>query len=398
MATVMDLITKERERLLQRAARIYGLSFTAVALICAILPGAVDWLALLISLPLFAILTLAQIQMGLRRTVLWPILALVSGGAIIAVLRFVGIGPSPEAGYAAISQLAAASLASTAIVLTSSAPRIVLLVIAFLGIGGGAIAVSDGLPHMVRVASVVVLGWLLPTAVAIWVSVGVPQVEKRIASIGRAHRAERQASELEAQRRQSARLLHDTVLATLTLLAHSGVGVKPDALRDQAGDDARLLRQLRLGSNPIPPPEGQPFVSTATSPIPVMDELVLGTTLESVQQRFSRMGLHVSWHGTGQVLLPSEVLDAFLLALAECLENVRRHSGVTEAHVTITEDETIVRALVTDSGVGFDINDIDDAKLGFSESVVARLRDVGGNARLFSAPGSGTTVVLEVPR
>ena len=125
---------------------------------------------------------------------------------------------------------------------------------------------------------------------------------------------------------------------------------------------------------------------------------VLGTTLESVQQRFSRMGLEVSWHGTGQVLLPGEVLDAFLLALAECLENVRRHSGVTEAHVTITEDESIVRALVTDSGVGFDINDIDDAKLGFTESVVARLRDVGGNARLFSAPGSGTTVVLEVPR
>jgi signal transduction histidine kinase len=283
-------------------------------------------------------------------------------------------------------------------VLTSSGPRIALLVGAFLLAGGSAVLVADGVPHMLRTAGLVMLGWLVPTAIAIWISVGVPQVEKRIASIGRAHRAERQASELEAQRRQSARLLHDTVLATLTLLAHSGVGVKPDALREQAADDARLLRQLRLGSTPTPPPEGQPFVATATSPIPVIEEPVLGTTLESVQQRFNRMGLQVHWHGTGQVLLPSDVLDAFLLALAECLENVRRHSGVTEAHVTITEDEKIVRALVTDSGVGFDINDVDDAKLGFSESVVARLRDVGGNARLFSAPGSGTTVVLEVPR
>jgi signal transduction histidine kinase len=110
------------------------------------------------------------------------------------------------------------------------------------------------------------------------------------------------------------------------------------------------------------------------------------------------MGLTVSWHGTGQVLLPSEVLDAFLLALAECLENVRRHSGVTEAHVTITDDETTVRAMVTDAGVGFELADIDEARLGFAESVVARLREVGGNARLFSAPGAGTTVVLEVPR
>jgi signal transduction histidine kinase len=285
-----------------------------------------------------------------------------------------------------------------AFVLTSSVPRIALLLGSFVVVAGASVFLTADLQHMLRTGGVVVVGWLLPTAIAIWISVGVPQVEKRIASIGRAHRAERQASELEAQRRQSARLLHDTVLATLTLLAHSGVGVKPDALRLQASDDARLLRQLRLGSNPATPPEGERYVSTTTSPVPVIDEIVLGTTLESVQQRFSRMGLKVSWHGTGQVLLPSEVLDAFLLALAECLENVRRHSGVTEAHVTITEDASIVGALVTDSGVGFDIGNIDDAKLGFTESVVARLRDVGGNARLFSAPGSGTTVVLEVPR
>ncbi|MBU1589435.1 MAG: histidine kinase, partial [Actinobacteria bacterium] len=194
-----------------------------------------------------------------------------------------------------------------------------------------------------------------------------------------------------AQRRQGARLLHDTVLATLTLLAHSGVGVAPEAMRQQAADDARLLRQLRLGATPAPESSGVYNLSTG-------DETVLGTTLESVKQRFGRMGLEVSWHGTGQVLLPSDVLDAFLLALAECLENVRRHSGVTEAHVTITEDETMVRAMVTDSGVGFTLDDVDSARLGFKESVVARLKEVGGKARLFSAPGSGTTVVLEVPR
>jgi signal transduction histidine kinase len=110
------------------------------------------------------------------------------------------------------------------------------------------------------------------------------------------------------------------------------------------------------------------------------------------------MGLTVSWHGTGQVLLPSDVLDAFLGSLAECLENVRRHAGVGEAHVTITDDDTTIRALVTDNGVGFDVSAIGAGRLGFKESVLARLREVGGNARVFSAPGSGTTVVLEVPR
>jgi signal transduction histidine kinase len=110
------------------------------------------------------------------------------------------------------------------------------------------------------------------------------------------------------------------------------------------------------------------------------------------------MGLSVRWHGTGQVLLPSDVLDAFLLALAECLENVRRHAGVDEVDVTITQTDDRLRAVVTDAGVGFDPDDVSNERLGFTESVVARLRDVGGDARVFSMPGSGTTVFLEVPR
>ncbi|HEU0206310.1 MAG TPA: ATP-binding protein [Pseudolysinimonas sp.] len=390
----MDLITKERDRLLQRTARVYGLSFTLVALLCFVLPGAVSGTALIISLPLFLVLGVAQFRIGISRSPVWLALVLVMGLAIVVVVCTIGPRPS-QAGFTAVVEVAAASLASVGLVLTSSGPRIAALIVAFVVVGSALLLLTSDLQAPLRTAGVYVLGWVLPTLVAIWISAGVPQVAKRIASIGRAHRAERQASELEAQRRQGARLLHDTVLATLTLLAHSGVGVTPEALRQQAGDDAKLLRQLRLGTSPTPNGDA---VGTATSPIQVIDEPVLGTTLESVKQRFGRMGLQVSWHGTGQVLLPSDYLDAFLLALAECLENVRRHSGVTEAHVTITEDSKMVRAMVTDAGVGFDISNIDDAKLGFTESVVARLRDVGGNARLFSAPGSGTTVVLEVPR
>ena len=38
------------------------------------------------------------------------------------------------------------------------------------------------------------------------------------------------------------------------------------------------------------------------------------------------------------------------------------------------------------------------ARLGYAESVVGRLNTVGGRARIFSSPGSGTTVMLEVPK
>jgi signal transduction histidine kinase len=392
----MDLIAKERDRLLQRAARVWGLSFTVVSLICLVLPGAVPRDVLLSSLPLFLALGVFQAFIGWMRPTLWALLSVAAGVGILATAALVG--RPAAAGSAALLELSAAALPAVALVLVTSWWRIVLLVLSFLLVVGTVELTAPDLATGLRTGAVVAVGWLLPALVGAWVMAGVPQAAKRIASIGRAHRAERQASELEAQRRQGARLLHDTVLATLTLLAHSGVGVSPDALREQAREDAQLLRQLRLGANSnVPQGQGAQPVGTATSPVPIA-EPVLGTTLESVKQRFGRMGLTVSWHGTGQVLLPSHTLDAFLLALAECLENVRRHSGVTDAHVTITDDDTSVRAMVTDAGVGFDIADIEATKLGFTESVVGRLREVGGSARLFSAPGSGTTVVLEVPR
>ena len=387
----MEQILKERDRLLQRTARAFGLSFGAVSLLCLSIPGAVSLLSYLIALPLYFLFGFALYRLGVSRSIVWVLLAIASGSVILVELVVLNTDAPTDAAGAAITQLSSFGIAAVGMVLVSSQRRILLLSATAVGLGIFAVLTTDPWRPTLHTAALFLIGWATTVLVGIWVGAAVPQSARRIASIGRAHRAERHASEIEAQRRQGARLLHDTVLATLTLLAHSGLGVAPDAMRQQAADDAKLLRQLRLGASPAPERSG----NYQLEPV---EETVLGTTLESVKQRFGRMGLEVSWHGTGQVLLPSDVLDAFLLALAECLENVRRHSGVTEAHVTIVDDEKMVRAMITDAGVGFTLDDVDSARLGFKESVVGRLREVGGHARLFSSPGAGTTVVLEVPR
>jgi signal transduction histidine kinase len=385
----VELIAKERDRLLQRSARFIGLGSTIVALVCFSVPGVLDLTTWISTIPLFAVLAFSLYRVGVSQSLLWVALGMAAGIGILAVVQLPGTAAATPSLGSAIVPLAAGAIASFAVVLTSSVGRIAVLVVGFVATVSLSELAIPGTPSVQDAA--IIIGWVLTAVFGYWLSTSIPRAARRIYSIGRAHRAERQASETEAQRRQGARLLHDTVLATLTLLAHSGVGVAASALQQQAGEDARLLRQLRLGATPVPQSSGEYNLEP-------VEETALGTTLESVKQRFGRMGLEVSWHGTGQVLLPSEVLDAFLLALAECLENVRRHAGVTDAHVTITDDESTVRAMVTDAGVGFDISDIDEARLGFKDSVVARLKDVGGNARLFSSPGAGTTVVLEVPK
>ncbi|MCU1569565.1 MAG: histidine kinase [Naasia sp.] len=400
----MERIVKERDRLLQRSARLLGMSGAAVALLCLAVPGSVAPATLVLLVPLFAVLGLLLDRVGRSRSLVWAPAVVAAGSLILLVLQLANTGalepltgvPASPTGYSsaaelAIRILAAWAIASVAVVLTISLGRMIVLGITFTVTLVFTLIALAGSATLPMTLLVLVAGWAIATVIGSLLNAGVVRAARRISNIGRAHRAERQASETEAQRRQGARLLHDTVLATLTLLAHSGVGVAPSAMAQQAGDDARLLRQLRLGSTPTPSSSGD-YALQPTS------ESVLGNTLENVKQRFGRMGLTVSWHGTGQVLLPSDVLDAFLGSLAECLENVRRHAGVHEAHVTITDDDTTIRAMVTDSGVGFDIAAIEEGRLGFKESVLARLREVGGNARVFSAPGSGTTVVLEVPR
>ncbi|ROQ06160.1 signal transduction histidine kinase [Rathayibacter sp. PhB93] len=380
---------RERDRLLRQSACGIGLLIDATAIALVLGPGALAPDAVPFAVALLLGLAVLHLQLGRSGRTLWVLLLAVGGLALsIGLASAIGVSSGFE-GYVLVGT-ANAVTSTVAVVITTSVRRLLLL----LPVLVPSVVVSVLVAEEAMLSNALVqslLPWGTLAGFALWISTAVPRVVRRIDSIGNAHRVERQASETEAQRRQGARLLHDTVLATLTLLAHSGRGVSEDALRRQAAQDAQLLRQLRLGGTPTPSASGSyQLTSVTASPA--------ATSLEDVRDRFGRLGLEVVLHGSGEVVLEGAALDSFLLALAECLENVRRHSGVESADVTITEDEQTVRAMVTDAGAGFDIATVPATKLGFKESVVARLADVGGRTRLFSSPGSGTTVVLEVPK
>jgi signal transduction histidine kinase len=385
----MRRIDKERDRLLRRLARAGSLTGAILTLACLLVPGALDADRFALGVALDLLLIVLAV-VATSRGALLPTVATIA--TAVALLLAIGVDPVVDpAAATAMGITAALTAAAIAIptIVRSNGPGIVIAASASVLAAIGVSAASGADMGLVLVAAIA--GWIACTATGLWLARAIDRAAERIDEVGRAHEAERLASESEAQQRQDARVLHDTVLATLSLLAHSGVGVGASALRQQAGDDARLLKQLRLGA---PLDNGSSAIFSPESSAGVG----LGTTFESVRKRFARMGLDVNWHGAGQLMLPRDTLDALLGALGECLENVRRHSGVKEADVTITDDERTVRAMVTDQGAGFEPAAVDPARLGFAESVVGRLHTVGGRARIFSSPGSGTTVMLEVPK
>ena len=191
----MDLIGKERDRLLQRSARVYGLGFTAVAALCLVLPGAVPLAALVVVLPLLVLVAGAQIAVGVGRAIWWPLLVIVAGTGVTVAVALLAEQPTAAASLGLIN-LGAAALPSVALVLTSSAPRIALLIAgAVLGVAAIVFAEAEAPAQALRNGGTVLVGGGLAALVTVWINAGVPQVAKRIASIGRAHRAERQASE-----------------------------------------------------------------------------------------------------------------------------------------------------------------------------------------------------------
>lgn len=384
----MKRIHKERDRLLRRISRISGLSGAIGALGCLLIPGTAGALELGVVVLLGITTAVLVVVHTMHGSVPAAFGVVASSIATVAVLGSAEvIDPVALAAISLTCAAAAPSVGVTLIVRPGGMPLVVSMAALSLVVSGLVVVIGNTIPTII-VATIA--GWSVGAAIGLALDHGIASAAARIDEIGRAHEAERIASETEARQRQDARVLHDTVLATLSLLAHSGVGVGVTALRQQAGDDARLLKQLRLGAP----------IDNASNAIfsPDSDDDLLSTTFESVRQRFARMGLDVNWHGVGQLALPRETLDALLGALGECLENVRRHSGVNEADVTVSDDDRTVRAMVTDAGHGFEPDSVDPARLGYAESVVGRLHTVGGRARIFSSPGSGTTVMLEVPK
>ncbi|TXK19566.1 sensor histidine kinase [Homoserinibacter sp. GY 40078] len=194
----------------------------------------------------------------------------------------------------------------------------------------------------------------------------------------------RSASANLAQR--STALVHDTVLNDLTVVMN-GPDVLDERARNRLTDDLETL-------------EGPDWART-TQTVAVHDEAQarIRNALTEMTSEFRWRGLNVGVTGArGAIYSYSpEVADALLGAIRAALENILRHSGTNSADIEVVYRASDVTFIITDQGRGFDTSAVDPARLGVRGSIVARMTAVGGSARIWSSPGSGTTVLITAP-
>jgi len=211
------------------------------------------------------------------------------------------------------------------------------------------------------------------------------------------HRADQAVREQYAvrsrntERREHERLVHDTVLNTLTALARASID-------DVAGVVNRCRRDVALIKNAL----GDSGDLRADVTLPY------GGLLSEVQavaadMRARGLNVHVEIDDGGGLVAPARVVTAVLAAAREALSNVAAHAGTGEAWVTVRlmaarEGETEVpcrlQVTVRDRGTGFDLTRVAPARLGLRRSIAERTADCGGHASIWSQPGQGTVVSL----
>lgn len=188
-----------------------------------------------------------------------------------------------------------------------------------------------------------------------------------------------------AERERIARDIHDSVLQVLALVSARGrdLGGEAAELARLAGEQESALRAVVSGAWVRPPAGGLLDLAGLLEP--------LGGSRVTVSCP------------AGAVLLADEAARALAAATGEALDNVRLHAGAdARAWVLVEDDAAAVTVSIRDDGNGFAEGRLAEAeaagRLGVAQSIVGRLRDVGGKACLTSSPGQGTEVELRVSR
>jgi signal transduction histidine kinase len=306
--------------------------------------------------------------------------------------RSTGIRPvlAADTAYTLVTSIAAALFAGHAPgLLALTWPNIMGTVMVWTllrGAPAGAIAISGAV--FLRYGMAVVSGTSAP---ATWIVLAlVAAAATALAIVVLVAGAMRFAHRLGEQRGRAAereryrRDLHDTVLQVMESLALPAPrdGLDPVGSLDQVRSIARahaLRLRLSLDGDAPTEPGG------------------LEHRLGALAVEMTAEGLCVDLVSLAKPTdVPESVVNSLHDAAREALRNTLKHAKTAKAVMCLEEHDGIVTLSVRDHGTGFDL-DAHHAGFGIENSIHARLAEIGGTARIDSAPGQGTRVVLTAP-
>jgi signal transduction histidine kinase/YHS domain-containing protein len=200
----------------------------------------------------------------------------------------------------------------------------------------------------------------------------------------------------EAERGRLARELHDEVVQQLIALGH---GVER-AQRLLAQDTAQAEERLRVVRGAITQLVGELRSIIGDLRPPALQELGLLPAVELLLRRNETTGPTVALRveGTERRLAPQGELALFRI-VQEAWTNIEHHAHAKRAEIVFRYEDDSLVLLIRDDGRGFGVSSdatTPDGHWGL-HGMRERAELLGGSLTVASAPGQGTTLVVQVP-
>ncbi len=198
----------------------------------------------------------------------------------------------------------------------------------------------------------------------------------------------------EEERKRIARELHDDLSQRLAVL-----GMLVDEIRHDIGDSHEKTRRglIEARDQLIELHMAIRELSHNLHPS-VVERAGLGEALRLHCAEFSRAGTPVALAITGEWRrLNSHAALGLFRVVQEALNNVQKHAVATQVNVRLSSNDHGAELSITDNGSGFDTHSLNrNTGLGLN-SMEERIRFLGGSIRVESAPGSGTSIQVNIP-
>ena len=196
----------------------------------------------------------------------------------------------------------------------------------------------------------------------------------------------------ETERRSISRELHDEVGQALGLLLME-VGRLSNQLASSDEKSRELVEHIKAVAERVVQTVRNMALLLRPS---MLDDLGLVPAVEWYARELSRPGgLDVKVHAESvSENLPDEVKVCVYRVIQEALHNAQRHAQAKNVLVDLTQPDDAIRAKITDDGNGFDTKRTRGMGLLGMEERVKRL---GGAITIDSRPGTGTTILVELP-
>jgi len=195
----------------------------------------------------------------------------------------------------------------------------------------------------------------------------------------------------ELERRRLARELHDETGQALTSILLGLKTLERSVETKQGRDGVAAVRDLVVATL-------QDVRRLAVELRPAaLDDFGLAPALERLVETVRQdtpvdVDLEI---GIGDERLPTDVETTMYRIVQEALTNIAKHAAATRISILLTRKERAVVVVVEDDGDGFDAAD-PTAGLGLA-GMRERVTLLGGQLRIETSPGRGTTIAAEVP-